>query len=183
MCTVRPKLGVFSKLSKYSFFCCFITWLVKKLQQWSLYEVVEDILPFIFDTKRPLSDIWLLSYKQNNFGSFWGKKCNSDFFQKDPKLFCLYLSNQILLRGCFVFKTNGRISSINSYKDHCCSFFTSWVIKQQTKLYIEHFEKTPKFGCMVDTPKIIFRVLQIISRVFKSQFSGTTFLLVVKFYF
>ena len=55
----------------------------------------------------------------------------SECFQKHPKLFCLYLSNQISLRGCFVFRTNGRISSITSYKDNFCSFFTSWVIKQQ----------------------------------------------------
>ena len=53
------------------------------------------------------------------------------FFWKHTKLFCLYLSNRISLRGVFIFKTNGRISSITSYKDHCCSFFTSWVIKQQ----------------------------------------------------
>ena len=68
--TIRPKLGVFSIFSKYSFFCCFITQLVKKLQQWSLYEVIEDILPFVLNTKRPLSDIWLLRYKQNSFGCF-----------------------------------------------------------------------------------------------------------------
>ena len=33
------------------------------------------------------------------------------------------------------------------------------------KLYFENFEKTPNFGRMVRTPKIFFRVLQIISRV------------------
>ena len=70
-----------------------------------------------------------------------------------------------MLRGRFVLKTNGRMSSITWNKDHCCSFFTSWVIKQQTKLYIEHFEKAPNFGRMVRTPKTFFRVLQIITRV------------------
>ena len=35
-----------------------------------IYEVIEDILPFVLNTKRPLSDIWLLSYEQNNFGCF-----------------------------------------------------------------------------------------------------------------
>ena len=127
--TTPQKLGVFSTFSKYSFLCCFITQLIKKLQQWSLYEVIKDILPFVLNTKRPLSDIRLLRYKQNSFGCFQeNTKCN--FFKKHPKLFCLYLSNQISLRGRFVFKTNGRISSITSYKDHCCSFFTSGVIKQ-----------------------------------------------------
>ena len=33
------------------------------LQQWLLYEVIEDILPFVLNTKWPLSDIWLLSYE------------------------------------------------------------------------------------------------------------------------
>ena len=58
-----PKVGCFFKIVKIHHFCCFITQLVKKLQQWSLYEVIEDILPFVLNTKRPLSDIWLLSYK------------------------------------------------------------------------------------------------------------------------
>ena len=110
VCTERPKLGVFSNFSNYSVFCCFITQLVKKLQQLP-YEVREDILSFVLNTKWPLSNIWLLSYEQNSFGRFL-KKLYSKFFWKHPKLFCLYLSNQISLRGRFVFKTNGRISSI-----------------------------------------------------------------------
>ena len=69
--TLRPKLGVFSILSKYSFLVALLLiLLVKKLRQWSLYEVIEDILPFVLNTKRPLSNIWLLSYKQNSFGCF-----------------------------------------------------------------------------------------------------------------
>ena len=70
MRTARPKLGVFFKDVKIQLFDCFIAQLVKKLQQWSLYEVIEDILPFVLNTKRPLSDIWLLSYEQNSLGVF-----------------------------------------------------------------------------------------------------------------
>ena len=55
---------------KIQFFGRFITQLVKKLQQWSLYEVIEDTLPFVLNTKRPLGNIWLLSYKQNSFVCF-----------------------------------------------------------------------------------------------------------------
>ena len=51
-------------------FCHLITQLVKKLQQWSLYEVMEDILPFVLNTKWPLNNIWLLSYEQNSFVCF-----------------------------------------------------------------------------------------------------------------
>ena len=71
VCTERPKLGIFTNFSKYSVFCCFITQLVKKLQQWSLSQVIKDILPFVLNTKWPLSDIWLLRYKQNSFGCFF----------------------------------------------------------------------------------------------------------------
>ena len=78
---------------------------------------------------------------------FW-TNWSSEFFRK---VFCLYLSNQISLRGRFVFKTNGMISSITSYKDHCCSFFTSWVIKQQKSCILNILEKTPNFGCTVRT--------------------------------
>ena len=82
VCTIRPKLGVFLKMFKIQLFCRFSTQLVKKLQQWSLCEMIEDVLPFVLNTKRPLSDIWLLKYKQNSFG--W-KKFRTLFFSKTPK--------------------------------------------------------------------------------------------------
>ena len=71
VCTKHPKLGVFCYFLKYSILVAGISQLVNKLQQWSLYEVIEDIMPFVLNTKRPLSDIWLLRYKQNSFGCFW----------------------------------------------------------------------------------------------------------------
>ena len=52
-----PTVGCFSNVLKYCFFCCFITQFVKKLQQWSLHEVIEDILPFVLNTKWLLVDI------------------------------------------------------------------------------------------------------------------------------
>ena len=42
----------------------------KKLQQWSLYEVIEDIMPFVLNTKQL---VWLLSYEENSFGCFLNK--------------------------------------------------------------------------------------------------------------
>ena len=51
----------------------------------------------------------------------------------------------------FEYKTIGRISSITSYKDHCSSFFTSWVIKQQKSCILNILEKTPNFGRTVHT--------------------------------
>ena len=50
LCTIRPKLGVFCK---FNMFGCCITQLIKKPKQWSLYEVIKNILPFVLNTKRP----------------------------------------------------------------------------------------------------------------------------------
>ena len=72
-CARCTQSWVFFKTFKIQFFCCFITRRVWMLQQWSLYEVIEDILPFVLNTKRPLSDIWLLIYRQNTFGCFLKK--------------------------------------------------------------------------------------------------------------
>ena len=58
------------KLFKIQRFLLLFTQLVKKLQQWSLSEVIKDILPIVLNTKRPLSDIKLLRYKKNSFGRF-----------------------------------------------------------------------------------------------------------------
>ena len=85
MRALRPKLGVFSKMFKIQLFCCFITQLVKKLQQWSLYEVIEDILPIVLNTKRPLSDIWMLSYKQNSFWCFFFTKVRISILSKNTQ--------------------------------------------------------------------------------------------------
>ena len=112
-------------------------------------------------------------------GVFW-KKLNSEFFWKHPKLICLYLNNQISLRGRFVFKTNGRISSITSYKDHCCSFFTSWVIKQQKCCILKILKKHPALGVWCAPPKYFSEFYKSFLGFYKSQFSGTTFVLVEK---
>ena len=85
-----PKVGCFFKTFKTQHFCCFITRLVKKLQQWSLYEVIEDTLPFVLNTKRPLSDIWLLSYKQNSFGCFFLTKVRISIIEQGtPQHSCI----------------------------------------------------------------------------------------------
>ena len=79
-----PKVGCFCKIVEIQLFCCFISQLVKKLHQLSLYEGLKDILTFVFNTKWHLSDIWLLRYKQNSFGCF-RKTSEFKFFQKTPK--------------------------------------------------------------------------------------------------
>ena len=84
---VFGQLGVLSKINKIQ-----QNWLLyysarKKPQQWSLYEVIKDILPFVLNTKRPLSDIWLLSYEQNSFGCFFDKIKVLIFFKNTKNCF------------------------------------------------------------------------------------------------
>ena len=95
-----PKVGCFFKIFKIQLFCCFITQLVKKLQQWPLYEVKEDILPFVLNTKRPLSDIWLPSCEQNIFGCFL-KNSEFQFFHKTPKTVLLISQQQNIAQRPF----------------------------------------------------------------------------------
>ena len=63
-----------------------------------------------------------------------------------PLLFCLYLSNQISLRGLFVFKMNGRVSTITSCKYCFCSFFTGQIIKQQKCHILTILKNLPTLG-------------------------------------
>ena len=73
-------------------------------------------------------------------------------FCEKVKLLILFLRRPIFFANISVtkyhsegvlLKTNGRISSIASVKDHWCSFFTSWEKKQQKSCILK---KTPKFG-------------------------------------
>ena len=90
---LTPEVGCFFKIVKRQLFYCFIIQLVKKLQSWSVYEVIEDILPFVLNTKRPVSDIWLLRYKQNSLGCFQ-KNSEFPFFMGHPVVPRNYLASQ-----------------------------------------------------------------------------------------
>ena len=74
----------------------------------------------------------------------------------------------------FVFKTNGRISSITSYKDHFCSFFTSWVIKQQKWCILTILKKHPTLGVryapMEKVSGLNFGVLKVVIIWMKTGF-------------
>ena len=61
-----------------------IAQLIKKLQKWSLYEVIKNILPFVLNTKQPLSDIWLPSYKQTILGVFGKIEIASQLPERRP---------------------------------------------------------------------------------------------------
>ena len=53
--------------------------------------MIKDILLFVLNTKRPLSKIWLLRYKQDSLGCF-RKNVHFQSFQKhtQEKLFCCW---------------------------------------------------------------------------------------------
>ena len=93
-----PKVGCFFKIVKIQLFCCFITQLVKNLQQWSLYVVIEDILPFVLNTKRPLSNIWFLRSKKNNFGCL--------IFSKTPNTVSLITQQPNIAQRPFCIQNN-----------------------------------------------------------------------------
>ena len=63
----------FLECSKYSFLLLYYSAGKKATAMVFIYEVIEDILPFVLNTKRPLSDIWLLRYKEDSFGCFHKK--------------------------------------------------------------------------------------------------------------
>ena len=94
--------------------------------------------------------ITVLSYKQNNFGCFL-KELEFCFF-KTPKIGLLIFQKPNVAQRLFCIQ-NERHDILYDfiYKDHRCSLFMSWVIKQQRKLYFENVGKTPNFGRVVHT--------------------------------
>ena len=80
------QIGCFSQINEIQHLCCFITQLVKKLQQWSLYEVIEHILPFIWIQNGlwAIFGCWVIS--KTVLGVCW-KIWNFEFFRKHQKLF------------------------------------------------------------------------------------------------
>ena len=68
--TVRPRLDICLKSSKYSIFVALLLSSKKGLHQWYLYEMIEHILLFFLNTKCPLRDIWLQRYLANNIMKF-----------------------------------------------------------------------------------------------------------------
>ena len=59
----------------------------------------EDILPFVMNTKWPLSDIWLLRYKQNSFGCF--RKNSKLIFSKNTQTVLLVTQHPNIAQGPF----------------------------------------------------------------------------------
>ena len=97
---------------KIQLFCCFIAQLVKMLQLWSLYDVIEDTLPFVLNTKRPLSDIWLMRYKQNSFRCFQ-KNSEVKCFRKTPKTLLLITQRNKFTNRFFLLKTEIHMKILN----------------------------------------------------------------------
>ena len=168
MCTVRPKLGVFSQLSKYSFFCCFITRLVKKLQQWSLYEVIEDILPFVLNTKRPLSNIWLLSYKQNNFGCFSKAFSFWFFFENTQNCFAYNSATKYRSEAVLYSKRTAGYPLSHHVKTIAVAF-SQLSNKATKKLYFEHFRKNTQLWAYGAHPRLRLKLEILFRTIFPAK--------------
>ena len=163
--TIRPKLGVFSKFMKFNIFVALLTQLVKKLQQWSLYEVIEDILLFVLNTKRPLSDIWLQSYKQNSFGWFCEKNEVINLSENTQNCFAyisatIYRSEAVLYSKRMEGKMSHKTKSCHIYGadlfnasvdlDECGNFQTAMVkyrykIDPIQAIYVKSVYSTPQY--------------------------------------
>ena len=66
------KVWVFSIIFKIPYFWWFITPPIEKLRL--LFVVIQNTLSFVFRTKWPLKNIWLLRYKQHNWISILGQE-------------------------------------------------------------------------------------------------------------
>ena len=73
------------------------------------------------------------------------KNSELQFCQKTPKT-VLLITQQPNITQRLLFKTNSRIFFINSYKEHCCSLFTSWVEKQQKRCILKMSKNHPASG-------------------------------------
>ena len=92
---------VYKNVSKIlTFLVIYYSACIKEIQKWPLYEVKEDILLFVLNTKLPLSDIWLLSYKQNSFG-FFLKKFKLWIFSKKNKIIFLISQQPNIVKTLF----------------------------------------------------------------------------------
>ena len=101
----------------------------------------------LMNTKYPPSDIWLLRYKQTGFW-FFGNKQIFNFFKQHRKLFCLYLSNQILLRGCFLSKRTAGYP-LSTHTKTIPVAFLKLSNRATKKRIFENFKKAPNYWCMV----------------------------------
>ena len=142
---VFGQLGVLSKINKIQ-----QNWLLyysacKKPQQWSLYEVIRDILPFVLNTKWPLSDIWLLSYEPNSFGCFLNKL----------KFWIFHFSQ--------IFNKNVEFQHIGPYR-FC---WANWSQKWGQKVCKSGSKITKMVQIAAGNPKNLAKIMQISSKLEK----------------
>ena len=63
---------------------------------------------------------------------------------------------------------------------NCCSFYTSWVINQWKSCILKISKKHPTLGVWCAPPKYFSEFFKSFLGFYKSQFPGTTFVLVEK---
>ena len=104
-------------------------------------------------------------YISKTFWVVFEKIQNFNFFKKHPKLFAYKSATRYCSEAVVYSKGTAGYHLSPHLKTIVVFFFYKLSNKATKKLYFENFGKTPKFGGILRTPKIFFRVLQIISRV------------------
>ena len=135
-----PEIVFFSNLWNLTFLLLYYS-----ARKYSTSMVIKDILLFVLNTKKPLSDIWLLRYKQNKFWCFI-KTNRISFLSKTPKTVLLISQQTNIAQRLFCIQ-NKRQDTLYSYPYSCCSFFTSWVIKQQKNSILNFLKNTQLRAC------------------------------------
>ena len=95
-CTTLPRLGVFSTFPKYTIFVTFMSQFTQRVQQWSFYEMMDNILPYVLNKKRPLADSWLWRYWQKRFECIH-QNASFEFLPNTPETILL-ISHQLWIR-------------------------------------------------------------------------------------
>ena len=105
--------------------------------------MIGDILPFVLNTERPLSDIWLLRYKQNSFGCF-REKSQFQFFPKTPKIALLITQQPNIAEAVLYSKqTAGYLLSPHIKTIDSRGFYVqkstekTWLLRKLKSVYLE----------------------------------------------
>ena len=147
MRTARPKLGVFSKLSKYHFFVALITQLVKKATATVFKSGDRGYSPVRFEyntaSERYLvAELWL-----KQFWVFFEKSEILNFFENTQNCFA-YISATKHGSEAVLYSKRTQGSPLSPYlKTIAVVFFTSWVIKQRKCCTLKVLKKHPLREC------------------------------------
>ena len=139
-----PKVGCSLLLSKIQLHCCFYISAHTKATSIIFIWGQRGYPPVCFEYKTASEQYLVAEISAKQFWVFSKKIFCSKYTQN---CFASKSATKYCSEVVFVFKTNGRISSVTSYKDHCCGFFYEqryksnneavfWKIGRKKKLWV-----------------------------------------------